>query len=390
MDNPAPEAPASPPANNLPEAPLEQADAGSTPPSIAAAISDAAERRRAAARRGLLLSLSLLAFSVGLYLFIGYGVIKPLHLEYFFKHAHVAGKIVNPLEHFENLTVLQQAFIAATMLMIFAGAAISLSLLIVSLFVEPISLWFMRLCVVFPQRPAPAITLIDYITIFVLVNSVTLGLYAAWLLWLPRGSDSELVAAQLLARDAAMSVALFAAACIARVRASSWRGARGFWTAWSAEGVSPAQALWQDALLGMSCFFLSRSLLFLTGILYKYYITPPDDHFIVAQIAAHPKPWVLLTLIVSGTFGAAFFEETIYRGMLYNVLRRLLGGPAGAVIGAAVFASMHGFNSDLLSLFVLGLIMTWLYDKTGRLFAGMVFHFANNLFAFVQLFVMFY
>ena len=157
MDNPAPEAPESPPANNHPEVPLEQPDAGSTPPSIAAAISDAADRRRAAAQRGLLLSLSLLAFSVGLYLFIGYGVIKPLHLENFFKHAHVAGKIVNPLEHFENLTVLQQAFIAATMLMIFAGAAISLSLLIVSLFVEPISLWFMRLCVVFPQRPAPAI-----------------------------------------------------------------------------------------------------------------------------------------------------------------------------------------------------------------------------------------
>lgn len=373
----------------LPEVPSNPPDSAPAIPAIPPIVfDDEGARKRARAVRGLLLSLSLLAFSVGLYVYVRYEVIGPRHLEGFFKHAHVAGKFADP--KIAGMAPLQMAFMTAVMLLVLAGAASTLSLLIVALFVEPISLWLMRLCVSMPRRPAPAFTLIDFIAIFTFASSATLALYTAALIGLPLNGDTERMGAQMLAHDAAMCLAIFAAVCIARVRASSWRGARGFWTAWSAEGVSPAQALWKDAWLGLICFFMSRWLLILTGLLYKRYVAPPEDHFIVAQIAAHPKPWVLLTLIFTGTIGAAVFEETIYRGMLYNVLRRILGGPAGALIGAAIFAAMHGFDQDLLSLFALGLIMTWLYDKTGRLFAGMVFHFANNMFAFIQLLVLFY
>jgi membrane protease YdiL (CAAX protease family) len=85
---------------------------------------------------------------------------------------------------------------------------------------------------------------------------------------------------------------------------------------------------------------------------------------------------------------APFFEELIFRGVLYNVLRRYLGGLAGAIVAAFIFSISHGIGSQILGLWVLGLMMTWLYERTGRLVASMTFHCINNAMAMGSLFSM--
>ena len=77
---------------------------------------------------------------------------------------------------------------------------------------------------------------------------------------------------------------------------------------------------------------------------------------------------------------APFFEEWLCRGM---VLRGLLAGqkikPVWAiVISALFFAVIHMNPWQALNAFILGLLMGWIYYKTGNLWLTMLIHFVNN------------
>ena len=67
-------------------------------------------------------------------------------------------------------------------------------------------------------------------------------------------------------------------------------------------------------------------------------------------------------------------EEFIFRGVLFPFVRQL-GHPRLAWIGVSfLFALVHGDMAIFIPLFVLALALTWLYEKTGSLFAPIVVH----------------
>ncbi len=232
-------------------------------------------------------------------------------------------------------------------------------------------------------RPLPAIRLIDFIAIYALEMWV-MPLNLIWLHALFNFDGRGMgMSAIVLANDMAMAVAIAVAAAIAFRRAGGWHGTRGFWPAWSGEHVRPRRPIWMDIALGVACYPLTLWMSALANFLNAFLVSAPDQHFMIAEFARHPPPLAAGIFIAAGTFGAAFFEETLYRGVLYNALRRWLGGPAGAILASFIFASMHQLKSNMIGLFVLGMIMTWLYDKTGRLIAGMAFHFTNNFVSLV-------
>lgn len=77
---------------------------------------------------------------------------------------------------------------------------------------------------------------------------------------------------------------------------------------------------------------------------------------------------------------APFFEEWLCRGM---VLRGLLANgkikPFWAiVISALFFALIHMNPWQALNAFIIGLLMGWIYYKTGNLWLTMLIHFLNN------------
>ena len=81
---------------------------------------------------------------------------------------------------------------------------------------------------------------------------------------------------------------------------------------------------------------------------------------------------------------APIFEEWLCRGM---VLRGLLGNgvkPVWAiVISAAFFAVIHMNPWQALNAFIIGMVMGYVYYKTGSLWLTMLIHFVNNGFAVV-------
>ena len=77
---------------------------------------------------------------------------------------------------------------------------------------------------------------------------------------------------------------------------------------------------------------------------------------------------------------APFFEEWLCRGM---VLRGLLAGkrvkPVWAIIISALFFAIIHMNPwQALNAFILGLLMGWIYYRTGNLWLTMLIHFVNN------------
>jgi membrane protease YdiL (CAAX protease family) len=89
-------------------------------------------------------------------------------------------------------------------------------------------------------------------------------------------------------------------------------------------------------------------------------------------------------------------EEITFRGVLYGGLRRRLN-PLWAALGTScLFAAPHLLESNSgqgllwiagIDTFVLSLVLCYLREKTGRLWAGMGVHAMKNGIAFISLFI---
>ncbi|MGH7193740.1 MAG: lysostaphin resistance A-like protein [Candidatus Saccharimonadales bacterium] len=92
----------------------------------------------------------------------------------------------------------------------------------------------------------------------------------------------------------------------------------------------------------------------------------------------------------------AVVEEIMVRGFLYSSLKKALPAVWAAVLTSALFASAHlpegGSAGPLyiaaLDTFVLSLVLIYLREKTGNLWASITLHAAKNSVAFVTLFVL--
>ena len=78
---------------------------------------------------------------------------------------------------------------------------------------------------------------------------------------------------------------------------------------------------------------------------------------------------------------APFGEEVFFRGFLLAALVPLLGGLRGALVSSAVFSAAHFNVGTLLPIFVMGMLLAWLYLRTGSIWPPFAAHAAQNLLA---------
>lgn len=213
---------------------------------------------------------------------------------------------------------------------------------------------------------------------------------ACWVLAINLLADSGLegggrIAWGMLINDAALLLALTFGIALARHRAGGYHGSNGVWPFWRLAGAKPWRSLWPDIGLGLLVYPLIVWAIRLAElvnqmIMIKLHRTP-EPHIVIQELARPQPAWVVAVFVVLATAGAAFLEELIFRGVLYNTLRRYLPAWFSACFAALIFASFHQGWSSFLGLFLLALVLTWLYDATGRLVASMTLHFINNLVA---------
>jgi membrane protease YdiL (CAAX protease family) len=92
-------------------------------------------------------------------------------------------------------------------------------------------------------------------------------------------------------------------------------------------------------------------------------------------------PLVAIVLLVP--FQAAT-EEYMFRGWFIQAVGAHVRNPVwGVLIGALVFASLHGYSwVGLVDVFAFGAVMGWLAVRTGGLEAPIALHVMNNVLAF--------
>jgi uncharacterized protein len=87
------------------------------------------------------------------------------------------------------------------------------------------------------------------------------------------------------------------------------------------------------------------------------------------------------TLLLTAAVGAPLAEEALFRGLMYGVLRDSPVGALGAGVATAfVWASVHAQYSvyGLGAIFLIGLYLAWMRERTGSLIVPMLCHGVYN------------
>ena len=106
--------------------------------------------------------------------------------------------------------------------------------------------------------------------------------------------------------------------------------------------------------------------------------------------------WPLVLVFISLVVLPPIVEEILFRGFLYSGLKKSLPKIWAVLLTCTIFAAPHlleGGSGGLLwvagiDTFVLSLVLIWLREKTGRLYASMGLHALKNFIAFASLFLL--
>jgi len=149
--------------------------------------------------------------------------------------------------------------------------------------------------------------------------------------------------------------------------------------------------LFQDFLLGISAWPLAAPAALLIGQLCDLFVYLFSGIRVYEQVAVHElkaafeSPVLLVSTLLSILVFAPLVEEFLFRGLLQTWLKGCVGRKKAIIITALCFASIHfstlqgiGNISLLLSLFILGCFLGFVYERQGSLLSSVALHMLFN------------
>ena len=124
-------------------------------------------------------------------------------------------------------------------------------------------------------------------------------------------------------------------------------------------------------------FMLMMALLiFVTSALHY----EPPAHPLVGIFIEEEKraPWLIGYSLFLACVVGPIVEEIFFRGFLYPVIRKKWGIPLASMSTAALFALTHENAFAFAPIFLLGLVLSYLYEKRGSLISCMSLHVLHN------------
>lgn len=117
---------------------------------------------------------------------------------------------------------------------------------------------------------------------------------------------------------------------------------------------------------------------FVINLISSYYGQAPQMQEIVQWVLEEKSVFVLGSLIFFGVVVAPVMEEIMFRGFLQPALKNSLGRRYAITITASLFAAVHMDIFAFLQIFILGMLLGYLYEKTQTLVASIVVHILHN------------
>jgi len=106
--------------------------------------------------------------------------------------------------------------------------------------------------------------------------------------------------------------------------------------------------------------------------------TPVLTHPIIWMLAEASGPDKVFMLILGASVLAPIFEEILFRGFLFQILRDRIGGTLSILASSLIFAALHPSAYTILPLFGLSCILCLLYARTGSLWPSILLHALHN------------
>lgn len=88
--------------------------------------------------------------------------------------------------------------------------------------------------------------------------------------------------------------------------------------------------------------------------------------------------WELFFSVLFVALLPAVCEELVFRGMIYNALRRKFGVALSVILSAIMFALIHFSIFQTIHQLILGVVLALIVYVTGSIVYAMIFHFLNN------------
>ena len=79
-------------------------------------------------------------------------------------------------------------------------------------------------------------------------------------------------------------------------------------------------------------------------------------------------------LLITGIVFAPLFEEMVFRGFLFAGLRQKMRWGWAALISSAIFGAGHLSLAAFIPTFALGLLFTYLYQRSNSIWPGIILH----------------
>ncbi|MFH0964676.1 MAG: type II CAAX endopeptidase family protein [Planctomycetota bacterium] len=98
----------------------------------------------------------------------------------------------------------------------------------------------------------------------------------------------------------------------------------------------------------------------------------------VRELLAYPAGSKLVVLFAVIVLIPPFLEEIVFRAFLFGSLRVFARTMGAGVLSAGLFAVLHGAPWQFLHLFLLGMFLALVYEKTQSLYASILLHMLVN------------
>ncbi|HYA32436.1 MAG TPA: type II CAAX endopeptidase family protein [Candidatus Bathyarchaeia archaeon] len=148
------------------------------------------------------------------------------------------------------------------------------------------------------------------------------------------------------------------------------------------------------AALGLTTKKLPKALLYgVVGFVVAFIAAGIAGYPIAQQFGVDPTQQALAQsasvsgmlplVLLSGVIIAPIAEEIVFRGYLYKAFRDRFRPSYAIVMSAALFSAIHLELLAAVPLFVIGVVLAYVYEKTGNLMAPITLHVLNNAVAFL-------
>ncbi len=105
----------------------------------------------------------------------------------------------------------------------------------------------------------------------------------------------------------------------------------------------------------------------------------PEKQPVVELFLKEKDPAFLTYTSIFAAVAGPVIEEIFFRAFMYSAVKKYIGVLWATILTAAIFAGLHTNVVGFLPILILGILLAYLYEKTGTLVSSITVHVMHNL-----------